>query len=387
MLLYLSLFSIGVSILLAFYNWQINRNALLISGIFIIFSTYTITHHFTVYSTNDFWLAVFYANFSPFWYLPGPLLYFYVRSTLTDSKAIKSWKDVLHFIPCILHLVSITPYLVLPLSRKIENAHKIHENLNYIIQNQMNLFYSTEVAFISRPLLIIVYCFVSFYMLIESKRSVSNQNTTTEIQIRTSKRWLYVLVTSLFLVCCGFLYLTTELAGENITRVAIESKFAHLFSGIIIFLLPSCLILFFPKVLYGMPLVNASFKSNKEKVDVKKMDANDPFNEVAESIVFYLSNEKPYLNPEFDISDLSINLQIPQHHIAYCFTSILDTKFTSYRTKLRVDYAKEMLKTGATETLSIDGIGSQSGFSSRSSFYASFKAETGMTPSQYLEIL
>jgi len=97
MLLYLSLFSIGVSILLAFYNWRINRNALLISGIFIIFSTYTITHHFTVYSTNNFWLGVFYANFSPFWYLPGPLLYFYIRSTLSDTKAIKSWKDILHF--------------------------------------------------------------------------------------------------------------------------------------------------------------------------------------------------------------------------------------------------------------------------------------------------
>lgn len=387
MLLYLSLFSIGVSILLAFYNWRINRNALLISGIFIIFSTYTITHHFTVYSTNDFWLAVFYANFSPFWYLPGPLLYFYVRSTLTDTKALKSWKDVLHFIPFSIHLICITHYLILPFSSKIDIAHQIHENLNYVIQNRINPFYSTEIAFVTRPLLIIAYCIICFFLLFENKRKVSNQNTVTDIQILTSYKWLYVLVTSLFLVSGGFLYLTTELVGENITRVAIESKFAHLFSGIIIFLLPSCLILFFPKVLYGMPLVNASFKSNKEKLDVKKIDANDPFNEVAENIVRYLNNDKPYLNPEFDISDLSINLKIPQHHIAYCFSSILDTKFTSYRTKLRVEYAKDMLKTGAADTLSIDGIGAQSGFSSRSSFYASFKAETGMTPSQYLESL
>ena len=50
-------------------------------------------------------------------------------------------------------------------------------------------------------------------------------------------------------------------------------------------------------------------------------------------------------------------------------------------------YMKELLNTGTADTLSIDGIGAQSGFSSRSSFYASFKAETGMTPSQYLESL
>jgi AraC-like DNA-binding protein len=33
----------------------------------------------------------------------------------------------------------------------------------------------------------------------------------------------------------------------------------------------------------------------------------------------------------------------------------------------------------------MDGIGKSSGFISRSSFYAIFKAETGLTPIQYLE--
>jgi AraC-like DNA-binding protein len=64
---------------------------------------------------------------------------------------------------------------------------------------------------------------------------------------------------------------------------------------------------------------------------------------------------------------------------------ILQKKFTAYRTTLRVEHAKELLSAGSADTLSIDGIGSQSGFPSRSSFYASFKTETGMTPSQYLE--
>jgi AraC-like DNA-binding protein len=52
-----------------------------------------------------------------------------------------------------------------------------------------------------------------------------------------------------------------------------------------------------------------------------------------------------------------------------------------------VEHAKELLKGGSADSLSIDGIGSQSGFPSRSSFYATFKAETGMTPSQYLETI
>jgi AraC-like DNA-binding protein len=64
---------------------------------------------------------------------------------------------------------------------------------------------------------------------------------------------------------------------------------------------------------------------------------------------------------------------------------ILQKKFTAYRSMVRVEHAKELLHAGTADSLSIDGIGAQSGFSSRSGFYATFKAETGMTPSQYLE--
>ena len=389
MILYLSIFSIGVSILLAIYNWRINRTALLISGVFIIFSSYTLTHYFTVYSNSDFWLAVFYGNLSPLWYLPGPLLYLYVRSTLTDKKAINSWKDAFHFIPFIIHVVNSLPYISLPFSEKLAWAHTIHTDLNVIINNPYNLLYPSSIAFITRPTLVIFYSLLSFNLLFKQRRKVYPENSTTENQIRISYKWLYILVTCLLLVCLGFLYLIFELMGQNITRLAIESRFAHLFSGIVIFLLPTCLILFFPKVLYGMPEpIHASkIKLKKNNTQNEVIDENDPFKEVAEEIIQYIQKEKPFINPEFQIADLSFALQIPQHHIAYCFSSILDTKFTSYRTTLRVEYAKELLREGLTDSLSIDGIGAKAGFPSRSSFYASFKSETGMTPSQYLDSL
>jgi transcriptional regulator GlxA family with amidase domain len=63
----------------------------------------------------------------------------------------------------------------------------------------------------------------------------------------------------------------------------------------------------------------------------------------------------------------------------------MQTRFTNYRSQLRVDHAKKLLESGLTDTLSIDGIGVKSGFSSRSTFYANFKANTGITPSEYLE--
>ena len=73
--------------------------------------------------------------------------------------------------------------------------------------------------------------------------------------------------------------------------------------------------------------------------------------------------------------------------IAYCFNNVLAKKFTTLRAEWRVNYAKELLKNGLTDTLSMDGIGYKSGFSTRSNFYSTFKSITGHTPSEYLEKL
>ena len=164
-----------------------------------------------------------------------------------------------------------------------------------------------------------------------------------------------------------------------------ESEPTYIISGIAFALLPLVLIVFFPQVLYGMPLVTSPNKATKITIPVADID--DPLAETTQIIVDYIMTEKPYLYPEFDIEDIAEKLEIPKHHIIYCFTIILQKKFTAYRSMVRVEHAKELLKAGSADAFSIDGIGAQSGFSSRSGFYATFKAETGMTPSQYLESL
>jgi AraC-like DNA-binding protein len=183
----------------------------------------------------------------------------------------------------------------------------------------------------------------------------------------------------------NFLVMTIELYGAPVNQVILESIPTYNISGIAYAVLPFVLIVFFPQVLYGMPVVLTPKKA--AKITIPVADSADPLAETAQIIVDYIKTEKPYLYPEFDIEDISEKLDIPKHHIIYCFTIILQKKFTAYRSTVRVEHAKELLNAGTADTLSIDGIGAQSGFSSRSGFYATFKAETGMTPSQYLENL
>jgi AraC-like DNA-binding protein len=156
-----------------------------------------------------------------------------------------------------------------------------------------------------------------------------------------------------------------------------------------------------PQILYGIPIdrkrlleedtesVNSLDKLNEIKqstvlsTESEKMD--EPFSDMAKQIMDYLQKQKPFLEAEFSIDDLSHALNIQRHHLYYCMNKVMKMKFTELKRKLRIEHAKQLLKEGKNKTLSIEGIGSQSGFSSRSNFFTTFKTEVGMTPTEYLE--
>ncbi|MFM6913579.1 MAG: helix-turn-helix domain-containing protein, partial [Aquirufa sp.] len=224
----------------------------------------------------------------------------------------------------------------------------------------------------------IIYAIASLILVAKYHR-----NETHNKQFRLVYNWLLTLIFVSLIVAGNFLLMTLKLYDAAVNRVIMESEPTYTISGLAFALLPLTLIVFFPHVLYGIP--KAVPTKQAAKITLPTIDSSDPLTETAQRIVDYIKNEKPYLDSEFDLEDIAEKLDIPKHHIVYCFTIILQKKFTAYRSTIRVEHAKELLKSGTADTLSIDGIGAQSGFSSRSSFYATFKAETGLTPSQYLE--
>ncbi len=382
MILYISLFSIITSAIIAIYNWRINPNALLLTGIFGIFSTYGLTHYFTVYHHDVFWTAIFYGNLSPLWYLPGPMLYLYTRNTLTDRSLFEKKKDYLHLLPFAIQFINLSPYIFSSFDYKLETASLLISDINNVRTLGSGFLIPPTISFITRPSFVMIYALIS--LLVVYKYGANEH----EILIKNKQnklvyKWIVTLCLVTFIVSAGFLYLTIDLYKASVNKVILESEPTYIISGIAFALLPLALIVFFPQVLYGMPVAVSSKKVTKVTIPI--VDASDPLTETAQLIVDYINEEKPYLNEAFDIEDIAEKLDIPKHHIIYCFTMILQKKFTAYRSMMRIEHAKELLHKGTADSLSIDGIGAQSGFSSRSGFYATFKAETGLTPSQYLE--
>jgi AraC-like DNA-binding protein len=94
-----------------------------------------------------------------------------------------------------------------------------------------------------------------------------------------------------------------------------------------------------------------------------------------------------YRDHRLTLHDLSKTLEIPARSISSCVNSALGVSFSDWVNSFRVEEALSMLKDPANQHLSIEGIGSEAGFNSRSAMYTAFKRKTGNTPGQIREAM
>ena len=298
-----------------------------------------------------------------------------------------------------LQLAGIFPYLLTPFSYKVGITSQILNDLNLLTQFKVNWITTPIVNFFARPILVFMYLGYITYML--WKYNPQSQRIKVPLQqYKLIYRWLIILAATTAILIFNFFILSLSLSKQTVTTTLINDQFTHIFSGVAYFCM-SFMLLLFPRILYGMPIYNANSVSENNKQEKPKKESypvetikivsevqlpqEDPFFDLVAKINDYLDKEEPYVNPDFTINELAVALKVPVHHLSYCLNTLMNVKFTSLRTQLRIQYASKLLDSGQADELSMDGIGKKSGFSTRSNFYNAFKTETGMTPSEYLE--
>jgi len=127
--IYLFLLNCFMVIAMIVYNRKSNFNIIFLGLLIVAYITGVVTYYFLAFEQSRFWIAVFYTNLAPLWYLPGPLLYFYVRGSILDTAVFRKW-DYLHFIPFLVALVGVAPYLFSSFDYKLRVAEAIMANLN-----------------------------------------------------------------------------------------------------------------------------------------------------------------------------------------------------------------------------------------------------------------
>ena len=197
MYLFLSLLGIFLSVTLLSFTARYYKSAIYLGFFFFTISVHNFLAYVTLYSKSVLLVSIFFLNFNFIFYLIGPMLYWYVRSILTDNPRLGKW-DLLHFLPMLAFLAATIPYMFTPYSAKVEVAAKIVEDsMNLGKYNGTYIIFPVIVTYLSRPVLILSYALWSVglfvrYLLQKNKSSVlSRQYFMT--------KWLSVLLVLLFI--------------------------------------------------------------------------------------------------------------------------------------------------------------------------------------------
>lgn len=139
--------------------------------------------------------------------------------------------------------------------------------------------------------------------------------------------------------------------------------------------------------------VMASFlniKLNTLQKIVKQADHHKPEGPVALSltdIINYMNTEQPFRRKKITLLQLSGELGVSPHKLSHLLNLYFNKNFNHFINSYRINYVLSQLSEKINlEQYSLDGLGRESGFSSRSSFFSEFKKHTGLTPFTYLNL-
>jgi len=94
-----------------------------------------------------------------------------------------------------------------------------------------------------------------------------------------------------------------------------------------------------------------------------------------------MDSEKPFVNQKLKLDELAARAGMTRHTLSRVLNEEYQHGFAHYVKKYRVDEAKKLIQ--VRHELSLEGIGYESGFNSKSAFFEAFKKIAESTPAEY----
>jgi AraC-like DNA-binding protein len=117
-----------------------------------------------------------------------------------------------------------------------------------------------------------------------------------------------------------------------------------------------------------------------QKYGEKKMDEEEA-NLIIGKLKKVMTEKELFRNPDLKLNDLARAINVSGHQLSRVLNENMQKNFTFFVNEYRVNAACRMLLKGTNFT--IDAIGEEVGFNSRSTFFAAFKKIKGLTPNAY----
>ena len=290
----------------------------------------------------------------------NPALYLYTRS-LTNPRFKLRWIQLLHLLPYF--FFKITAWIIKE-PQSLETYFKIDHSLWFRI-----IFGATGIISWA------VYLSLTSVILTRHRRQLKNEFSSIDLFKRLG--WIHFVVISYILYCFSvFLWGIFNVIAWTTLSITIYNY---------------SVLLFFIYIFgfYGLKQSDIFKRSGTEESGNGKDQKSkglllciEASGKVEKKLLSYFSKEKPYLNPELSMTIISEQLKIPKHHLTEVLNKNLGKNFFQFVNEYRVEEVKKHLA-NPKNLYSIEAIGYECGFNSKSTFFSVFKTITGKTPKEF----
>lgn len=300
----------------------------------------------------------------------GPLLFLYVRHMTNPDLRFSPW-NLLHFIPfAVFFAVSV-----------FFRDKPVFDNLSgfFVIDRFISLRIVYSVCFL---LSVTVYSILSFIKIRQHQARLKDYISYTSAKMTLN--WLKVLSITFY---AG--YIVVFIVGG----IDILVGLLHFDPYVLTFIFITFFSFAYSFYAIRQPEILSDSMATIHEEAVAGQNGTERYarsglrDELAEEyltrLLKYMDDEKPYLDGDLNINDLSRKTGIPRHHITEVLNEKHKRNFFSFINEYRVKEVISRINDPKYQHYTILAIAFDSGFNSKSTFNTFFKAYTGKTPSEY----
>jgi AraC-like DNA-binding protein len=288
----------------------------------------------------------------------NPCLYLYINS-LTRPQFKLRWIQLFHLLPFV--FFEIYTYIITePFSL---DTFFLHDE-----------YYLFRLAFTLSTIL--SWCiYIPLSLILVNRHRMNLKNEWSNIEKNESLSWLLAFAV-FYVVFCMFAVIITVIAYFN----HLNPLTPHIYNY------STLLLLVYIMSFYGLRQQVPSkriLSDEEQQTPYKNSTLTEETKQlIQQKILIYFETGNGYLNPDLNMNVLSEHLKIPKYQITEVLNTKIGMNFFQFVNHYRVEAVKKML-TDSNNKFSIEAIGYECGFSSKSSFYTVFKSMTGRTPVSY----
>lgn len=292
----------------------------------------------------------------PLWTIYGPLLYIYVRRVV-KGKGFQL-TDLFFLLPTLIMVAILSPFYKLGTAEKLD------------IVNNSNAFdhipwpnYGIWLVIV----LLFFYAFFVYFSFWKHKKIGFRENNWLKWFVGSYFGFASMFALYIFLIWFQFM----------------DPEYDYFVDIVIVFFIGMLSFFGFvqPEVFEGK-----SLKEVIPFVKYRKTGLSPALSlEMKGKLLDIMQREKPYLNHELRLDDLSRLMNLSRNHTSQIINEHFNLSFFDFVNRFRVKEAKNLLINHAANGLTMTQIAYDVGFNNRASFYKAFKKFTDDNPSSYIK--